>query len=163
MKRRPWTLYFDGSCQPRNPGGHATYGWVLLDADGDEVHSDCGHVCSGEGATNNVAEYAALLRGLEWAAGNKTARLQSLRLLGDSQLVVNTVAGKWRCKKPHLQRLLRQIQQLLFRREWTIGWIPREENSRADELSNKAYVTHCNKLGIPAIRFQRYSNRRSNG
>ena len=104
-----WTLYFDGGCQPCNPGGVATYGWTLLNAEGGEECCGSGVVCSGEGATNNVSEYTSLIRGLEHIAGCKLNGL--LRIRGDSKLVVMTVAGKWRCRKSHLWKLLRRIKE----------------------------------------------------
>lgn len=158
MKTTWYTLYFDGGCQPKNPGGVATYGWVLLDAFGEEIDCEGGYVHSGAGATNNVAEYNALIRGLEGCNRNKIAGL--IRIRGDSQLVVMTVKGRWKCRKPHLQRLLDKIGILLKDKQWEIGWIPRLENQRADLLSNQAYERYCGKFGLLPVPFNPYNNRR---
>lgn len=141
---KPWELYFDGACEPFNPGGHATYGWVINSPDGVTVLKGNGHVCSGEGATNNVAEYHALLEGLKAfiSLGNSNPVL----LKGDSQLVIKTVNQEWNCKKPHLKVILLRIQTLLSELEWEAEWIPRELNSPADEMSKSAVIPRNSKV-----------------
>jgi ribonuclease HI len=145
-------LYFDGLTEPYNPGGWACYGW-LVKRDGATVASGQGVACPpGRGSTNNVAEYAALIAGLE--ALRSTASLvvagldidghdcqQSVEVRGDSQLVINQVTGAWRCNVPHLRPLLQkakslagQVGQVSFR------WVPRERNTEADALSRQAYA-----------------------
>ena len=133
MKR--WKLYFDGSCLPRNPGGHACYGYCLFSPDGKLFREDNGLVCSGEGATNNVAEFHALLAGVRFLYDEKM--VIPLLCLGDSQLVVNMVSGKWKGKKPHLIELNSKCKGFLdtVSDDWLIEWIPREQNSHADRLS----------------------------
>jgi ribonuclease HI len=58
------TIFFDGLCRPKNPGGVATFGYVIY-KDGEKVKRGCGVVGSGAGMTNNVAEYSALKRAAE--------------------------------------------------------------------------------------------------
>ena len=67
VKKDMITLYFDGLCRPRNPGGVATYGYVIY-KDGKKVKRGYGVVGSGTGMTNNVAEYSALKRAAEWVS-----------------------------------------------------------------------------------------------
>ncbi len=137
--KKCWTLYFDGAVEPVNPGGNATYGWVLETPDKSIFAKDNGFICRGPGATNNVAEMVALQSGLEFFTEEEIEG--SLRILGDSQLVVNTVSGKWRCHKDHLKKILAKIKPLLFQVEkWEISWIPREKNFVADRLSKTAKV-----------------------
>jgi len=83
-------LYFDGLCDPINPGGVAAYGWLyrLLDAEGLEgrtLLSGYGIGCIGDGATNNVAEWQAVINGL---AECKVAASRAGLRIGEYNLVV---------------------------------------------------------------------------
>ena len=89
------TIYFDGLCRPRNPGGIATYGYVIY-KDGEKVKSGCGVVGSGAGMTNNVAEYSALKRAAEWVSRNGGD--DEIVIKGDSQLVIHQMDGTWQIK-----------------------------------------------------------------
>jgi ribonuclease HI len=86
-------------------------------------------------ATNNVAEYRALLAGLEGAA-ELGATWVSVR--SDSRLLVEQISGRFRVKNPSLQ-LLHQQARTLFRRfrRWDIRHVPREKNKEADRLANE--------------------------
>jgi ribonuclease HI len=90
-------LYFDGLCEPQNPGGWVCYGWVLQD--GDRVVASGRGVARGPGpdSTNNVAEYAALIAGLE-ALARLDLGAQGVEVRGDSQLVIHQVSGEWQCR-----------------------------------------------------------------
>lgn len=87
-------------------------------------------------ATNNVAEYHGLRVGLE-AARELGASKVHVRM--DSKLVVEQMSGRWKIKHPEMRELALQCQQIAqsfasIRYEW----VPRKENSYADELANKA-------------------------
>jgi ribonuclease HI len=87
-------------------------------------------------ATNNVAEYRAVIAGLE-AATEFPAHMVSLR--ADSMLVIRQLEGKWRVKHPQLQPLHRQALALL--KNWErvdLAHVPREQNTDADLLVNAA-------------------------
>ncbi len=145
-----WTLYFDGACEPFNPGGHATYGWCLYGPEGQRFEGN-GHVCSGIGATNNVAEFHALEAGLRYMVEHGIVGLKiSLICKGDSQLVVNQVSGQWAIRKLHLEAIAERVWFLLeqITSDWSIHWIPREENSECDALSKKAVFPRI-KLKYP--------------
>ena len=82
--------------------------------------------CIGK-ATNNVAEYTALLRGLEQASRLGIAQLH---IYGDSQLMVRQINGQYRVREEQLQKLHDQAHQLLERFDrWQITHIPREKNA----------------------------------
>lgn len=132
-----WELYFDGACQPYNPGGTATYGWVLTSPDKKTVSNGYGVICSGKGATNNVAEMGALEAALKHIKAKAVPG--PFRIYGDSKLVVMTVKRVWRCHKPHLKSAVGRIHELLEGLEWQLSWIPRHQNYRADRLANIAY------------------------
>lgn len=130
-------LYFDGSCGPKNPGGHACYAFVLVE-DGKEIARDIGVECSGKGATNNVAEYAGLKHGLEYMIEKGYTEVE---IYGDSKLVICQVKEEWKCKSDHLRTYLQGVHDLLDQfLLWEANWVPRNENSLADGLSKWDYV-----------------------
>lgn len=123
------TLFADGGSRG-NPGPAAS-GAVLLDADGallEEVGEYLGI------ATNNVAEWTALLLGLQ-AAANRGIRRLAVRL--DSELVVRQMRGEYRVKHVDLQPLHRRALALLRRFEHVdVRHVPRKQNAAADALVN---------------------------
>ncbi len=86
-------------------------------------------------ATNNVAEYKALLLGIELARGLGAGEIE---LIGDSELVVRQVKGEYRVKEEGLRKLHRQVREALedFDR-WAIRHVRRDENAAADALVNE--------------------------
>jgi ribonuclease HI len=136
-------LYFDGACEPINPGGTASYGWAIK-KDGKDLQVGSGIIGSGDGMTNNVAEYMGLIKGLE--EFKKLGLKEKLLIKGDSSMVLNMVSGKWGWNKsrttwnphkkmPHLKKLLDQARNLLNDVDYDVMWIPREQNKQADALS----------------------------
>jgi len=124
-------LFIDGACKG-NPGA-AGIGVLLMDADGKTVAE------IGEGigrTTNNVAEYKALIRGLEEAKARGAARLT---VHTDSQLMARQMEGRYKINAPHLKALQLEAAALcrLFPGGVTLTHILREGNSRADELANQ--------------------------
>ena len=87
-------------------------------------------------ATNNVAEYRAVLLGIELA---HELEADELELVGDSKLIVEQVRGNWKIKQDHLRPLREQVVEALadFPR-WSIRHVRRGENERADALLNDA-------------------------
>jgi ribonuclease HI len=79
------TIVFDGLCRPENPGGVATYGYVIYQ-EGKNVKSGYGVVGSGAGMTNNNAEYSALKRAAEWVCQHGGD--DEIVIKGDSHLVI---------------------------------------------------------------------------
>lgn len=124
-------LYADGAARG-NPGP-AGSGAALVDPDGTviaEMTRFLGH------ATNNVAEYTALIIGLEEAARRG---IEHLDIRMDSLLVVQQMKGLWRIKHPGLKPLALQAGALLAGfPSRTIEHIPREQNGIADALANRA-------------------------
>jgi ribonuclease HI len=87
-------------------------------------------------ATNNVAEYRALLLGISLATELGASELE---LIGDSQLIVRQVRGDYKVKEPNLKPLHAQALSALSEfASWTIRDVRREHNERADELLNEA-------------------------
>ena len=126
-----WRLHCDGACRG-NPGP-AGAGMVLHDPQG-RLQVRKGRYL-GE-TTNNVAEYQALLLGLEEA---QRLSVKKLRVLADSELMVKQLNGHYRVKSPHLLPLWRQALQALQQFEaYAIMHVPRENNRLADEVANQA-------------------------
>ena len=124
-------VYFDGASRG-NPGP-AAIGWVLVT---DEGIVDEGGDRIGE-TTNNRAEYAALIRALEAAAGHG---FDEVDVRGDSQLIVRQVRGEYDTNNPDLRERRVRVRELLERFDrWSIEHVPREVNDRADTLANEAF------------------------
>lgn len=86
-------------------------------------------------ATNNVAEYRALLLGLERA---RSLGASEVELIGDSELVVRQVLGQYKVKDATLKRLRDQVDQALSEFDrWSIRHVRREDNEAADLLVNE--------------------------
>jgi ribonuclease HI len=124
------TVNVDGGARG-NPGP-AAIGMVLR-ADG-EVLEEVGETI-GE-ATNNVAEYRALLRGIELAAARGASELE---LIGDSELVVRQVEGRYKVKNAGMKELHEEVKRALREFDsWSIRHVRRTENADADRLVNQA-------------------------
>lgn len=124
-------VHVDGGARG-NPGP-AAIGIVVSSADGevlDEVAERIGV------ATNNVAEYRALLRGLERA---RDLGADEVSIVNDSELVARQVTGAYKVKHPAMKPLYEQTVAALrgFSR-WGIKSVPRAQNARADALVNAA-------------------------
>ena len=130
------TIYFDGLCAPFNPGGIGAYGYVIQ-KDGKAIKKGCRVIGEGPWVTDNVAEFTALLRALQWISGQNIQADMTIK--GDSLLVINQLKGIWEIKSYTSRKYVPQIQELLNGRKVTYQWISREENKEADMLSNVAY------------------------
>ncbi|HST69922.1 MAG TPA: ribonuclease HI family protein [Solirubrobacterales bacterium] len=125
------TINFDGGSRG-NPGP-AGIGVVVRDGSGEVVEERGERI--GE-ATNNVAEYRALLRGIELAAEHGGTELE---LIGDSELVVQQVDGKFKVKNAGLKPLHADVKRALQGFDsWSIRHVRRGENADADRLVNAA-------------------------
>ena len=113
-----------------NPGP-AGAGAIVVDEDGAVL----AEVAEGLGeTTNNVAEYTAVIRGLEEA---KRLGAREVLLRSDSQLLINQLIGRYRVKAPHLQPLYRRVRSLMSGfAKVDLEHVPRERNAAADSLAN---------------------------
>jgi len=132
-------LHVDGASRG-NPG-EAGFGVHVTNAEGVEVASLYGYLGR---ATNNVAEYQALLHGLRFALARGASRVE---VYSDSELLVRQVEGRYRVKSPGLQPLHREALNLLARFERTrVAHVPRERNREADALANRAVDERASSL-----------------
>ena len=115
-----------------NPGP-AAVGAVVSDEGGGELMAEGRYI--GE-ATNNVAEYKALLLGLELA---KQLGATDVEVINDSELVARQIGGQYKVKHAGLKPLfLEALKTLRSFDSWSVRNVPRADNSRADELVNEA-------------------------
>ncbi|HWB68507.1 MAG TPA: reverse transcriptase-like protein [Solirubrobacterales bacterium] len=99
-------------------------------------------------ATSNVAEYRALLLGIELAASLGASELE---LIGDSQLIVRQVSGEYKVKDATLKKLNAEVKGALAKLEkWSIRHVPREQNAAADKLVNMALDGELDGGPVPA-------------
>jgi ribonuclease HI len=133
-------VYFDGLCQPINPGGISCYAFIVK-SDGRIIYCDYGIVGKpfSEDSTNNVAEYTALAKALRWLLAHNYST-NKIEIKSDSQLVVNQLKGDYKVKA---RRIMPHYKEVLFLKskfqDIQIKWIPRDKNREADKLTNKAY------------------------
>jgi ribonuclease HI len=141
----------DGGCEP-NPG-EMSIGILVKRREGDEKKKDevIAEISEriGEG-TNNVAEYSAVVRALEYIQKlfmdvGDIPDLTEINILSDSELVVNQCSGAYDCNAPHLAGFLDSIKEY---REFfmkanipvRVNWIPGYTNLKAHSLALKALM-----------------------
>lgn len=132
-----WTLHFDGLCEPRNPGGWMVWAWTLEDQQGT------GYARPHHENTNNKAEWYALGCGLSGVQNRieTDGKPMRLNICGDSMLVIKQLNNEWRCNNAHLRACRDRCHSLLnnMRIDWEAWHIPRDQNSRADELGRQKF------------------------
>jgi ribonuclease HI len=132
-------LHVDGASRG-NPGD-AAFGVHVAGPGGEtraELYAPIGR------ATNNVAEYRALVHGLRWALAHGGRRVE---VFSDSELLVRQMSGRYRVKSPGLRALHREAVELVSRFEQArIRHVPREQNREADALANRALDEGTSRL-----------------
>lgn len=137
---KKFIVYTDGGARG-NPGP-AAIGVYIIDSEGKEILRMSKQI--GE-ATNNVAEYTAVIEALKWVKENILSSMKTTELnfqfYLDSSLVVNQMNGIFKVKQKHLRELLLQVKML----EQEVGgkilynFVPREKNKIADFLVNNSF------------------------
>nr|XP_027067484.1 uncharacterized protein LOC113693104 [Coffea arabica] len=143
MVELPWSMYFDGAAHRDGAGAGVVF--YTPEADILPYSFTLTRRCS-----NNVAEYQALILGLETAVDMKQLHL---RVYGDSKLVVNQLLGVYDVKKPELIPYYKYARQLMgYLGNVTIEHIPRNFNQQADSLARVASMitlpSHRNQISI---------------
>ena len=116
-----------------NPG-HSGSGAVVMDMASGEILAEIG--LYGGIASNNVAEYRAMIAGVRRALEIDPDAELHIRM--DSKLVIEQMSGRWRIKHPDMAELAAEARELLTGIPVHFEWIPRLDNSRADKLANLA-------------------------
>lgn len=131
-------IYFDG-CSKGNPG-LAGAGAVIYT---NYEETWCGSSFVGTHSTNNEAEYAGLILGLQKAS---EMNIKNIFVKGDSQLVINQMTGKYKCQSPNLLPLYQAAKKLEDGFEKIeYKHVLRNLNHRADELANIAITDYTIK------------------
>ncbi len=124
-------IFVDGACKG-NPGP-ASVGAVLMDTNGETIHTISefiGH------ATNNIAEYFALIFALQEAVALGAKRVT---VKTDSQLMARQFSGEYETREPHVKMMYKIVKRLAgYFEKCAVVHIPREENREADRLANQA-------------------------
>jgi ribonuclease HI len=140
-KKPDYKMNFDG-CSKNNPG-LAGAGAVIYHLD-KEIWADSFFV--GEIFTNNHAEYAGLILGLQHA---KLLGIKNLKIEGDSLLVINQMKGLYKCKSLNLIDLYDKVKKLEMHFDYIeYNHVLRNKNKRADELSNIAVDKYLANLKV---------------
>jgi ribonuclease HI len=146
-KTHEFVVYFDGACGPVNPGSPMGFG-ATIDLNGQRLTQVVGHVPADGDNSNNVAEYLGFTAAVQkliiftQAAQAEGSEAISVKFIGDSNMVIQQMAGKWKVKKGNkytqyaekartLLEVLRKTAKLEFE------WIDRNNNKEADKLSKE--------------------------
>lgn len=125
-------LFFDGGIRREL----MAYGYLAVNPNDRTSILFKGSNTCGKG-TSNIAEYRALIAGLKACLRNG---IKVAHIFGDSQLIVKQVTGVFKVNKPELKRHRDYIRDLLDQfDDWSLQWIPRSENGRADALVNEVF------------------------
>jgi ribonuclease HI len=146
MAKKTYDVYgwFDGCCEPVNPGGHAAWG-ALVQIDGKDVYRDGGYCGGGKGMSNNVAEYSGFVAVLTEALKYPGKIL----IRGDSRLVICHLSieasrglgygKKWKVNGGAYMPFYLKAKPLYEanKNRITLQWVSRDENSICDVLSKQ--------------------------
>lgn len=127
------TIYGDGGS--RNNPGDAAYGFVVYEK-GQEIYKEGKRIGI---ATNNVAEYSAVIGALKWVKDHKKD-VRQIDFFLDSALAVNQLTGRFKVKNEHLRDLYFTVKSLekIMQVDVSFTAIPREKNTAADKMVNMA-------------------------
>lgn len=140
-------IFFDGACNPTNPGGHMGYGFIVKENNEYISHGSYYEEAKPEN-TNNVAEYKACLEALNSLIDY--TQLNNIKdftvvVLGDSKLVVEQMNNKWRINSgayvEFAEKTKKFISDNFIKDRIYFKWIPREQNEEADELSVQELIS----------------------
>ncbi len=141
MTAEPGALHIHIDGGSRGNPGDAGFGVHVADAQGETRAGLYGYLGR---ATNNVAEYQALLHALRYALAQGAS---CVRLFSDSELVVKQMDGRYRVKHPDMIPLHREARALMARiKDVRLTHVRREHNVEADRLANQALDEKASKL-----------------
>ncbi len=130
--------YFDGSCEPRNPGGAMGLG-VVIYKDQEQVFTFGGYFPPAPQNSNNVAEYRAFEVMLDYLITHKP-----ITIYGDSMMVIQQMSQNWKIKNglytEHAFRCLGKFKTHFA--NVALRWVPREQNAVADRLSKGQMIAN---------------------
>jgi ribonuclease HI len=132
-----YKCYFDGACEPKNPGGKIGAGFYITD--GEKEFAGNIFVPAKAENTNNIAEYMAFIKVLELMKNKDGDKIE---IFGDSMLVVNQMNGEWQIKhgayREYAEKAKLLLTEVKSHNDVIISWIGRDLNEKADYQSMKA-------------------------
>jgi ribonuclease HI len=146
------TVWADASCQRvRYPDTTAGYGCVIKTEDSDEIKEIQGQVQYDDRPTPPVAEYRAIINGIEWVR-TEYSSVGVLQIYSDAETPVEQIDSSSDVGYPHLLKLQREAHRLLYEfDEWHIDW---QDKTQSRE------IRRANKLGKKAMREAARGDRR---
>lgn len=137
-----YLVWFDGSCEPMNPGGTARWGIIIRDANDNIVCKKSGTIGKGKLMSNNVAELAAASEALYEIMAYVNSG-ESVLMRGDSKLAINLLNRAWKPRYekkglylPYFDMAMKALGRCTAKNvKITIEWVPRDDNQEADDLS----------------------------
>ena len=164
-KKKNLIVNFDGLCEPINPAGIACYGFIVKDDWGKTLHRDCGLIIDvppfSSAVNNNVAEYGAAIKAMEWLAengyGNSDGKNEKNRYIeitmrGDSQLIIRKLRSASYSKRA--AKLTSMYNRAIAMRSKfadvniRFEWVRRDYNKEADDLAKRAYYQTLRRYPI---------------
>lgn len=140
--------YFDGACAPTNPKGHIGIGCVI-GINKTVVYRMSDYKAAAPENSNNLAEYMALEKLLDYFI-EKGSTTEKINIYGDSMLVIKQMQGHWRVKEgAYVEAAIRCKRKVYKFKDIVFQWIPREQNSAADKMSNSELIKRGIKLFEP--------------
>lgn len=135
--------FFDGACEPCNPGGIAAYGAVIF-KDDHRIWGQSEIFYPKKGrekeTSNNVAKYSGFKAILDYLLASGL-HLEPIEISGDSNLVIQQMFGRWKIRFGYYVPIALACKKLLSQFPMIRGhWIPRGQNSIADELSKTQLI-----------------------
>ena len=136
-------IHTDGACRG-NPGPAAV--GVTIDRQGKRIKEISKAIGQ---ATNNIAEYTALIYALQEALISKADKI---RVFTDSELMFKQVTGQYKVKDVKIKALFEQIQHLKQGfQDFEIQHVPREQNQDADRLATQPFKKEAGQDGCTAV------------
>lgn len=136
------TCFFDGACEPKNPGGHIGVGGIIYNDDNTILSSYAHYIPRHHKNTNNVAEYMGLL----WVLDELIERnlvTEHIKVHGDSKFVIEQINGRWGINQgAYVPFAYKAKEKAILFKNITFEWVPRLQNEVADSLSKKELLKH---------------------
>ena len=140
-KNQPLECYFDGACEPVNPGGNMGMGWIIVNTITGHIRSRKRYKEKNPTNSNNVAEYLALYMLLKDLRDYSDCEIS---IYGDSKLIVNQINNEFKLNSGLHYNIAKRTAELYKdianNNKISISWIPREVNTGADKLSKEAVI-----------------------
>lgn len=120
---KPIQIYFDGLCEPKNPGGIPVYAFIVSEPESGHVLGQEAGLAGepwGRDVTHNLAEYTAAIKAVKWVKEHVSTK--ELVIYGDSELVINQLNKIYKVKSQRIRPLYTQLVGELEGFSWKAIW-----------------------------------------